>query len=395
MDLNYQSKKSMRNINKLSSLLDLVYFNTISLIKIVFYTFLLFVNSKEEYDSSDDVFTYITAADEQYFEPCFRLIKNLIKLDKLSEIVVIDLGLSKLTLNKFKNFSNVTIEKFNFNKYPKFVSLKELPDNKLGNYSWKAIAIEQILQSRKTNIIWMDSACIFNYKLNKIKKIILLNGVFFVRATGKIRDWTHSQTIKITEGQNLLNKNCVMSGIVGIKYKNLFARNLISEWSKLSLNEECIAPKGSNRLNHRQDQSILQILVYKFNFGKYVLSHEHFDIKINQVFDRVFIEDLNKNHYLFELRNKIFEFHPTFFTNSFERANWYIIFNQKIINKKNLNHTKNKYVMYIQLNKENKYIKINLCINNQDLHTEQALLDEISFDYLLALFSKFSIKKDF
>lgn len=394
MDLNFQNKKSMKNINKLSIFIKYFYFNFVSLIKILFFTFIQLVKSKNDKKYSDDVFTYITAADEQYSEPCIRLINNLINLDDTNEIVVIDLGLNENTLEKFKNIQRVNIEKFRFNNYPKFVSLKKLPDNKLGNYSWKAIAIEQIMQSRKTNIIWIDSACIFNKKLNKIKKFIHLNGVFFVKATGKIKDWTHSDTIKITSGQKFLNNNCVMSGIVGIKYENSFARNLILEWSRLSQNEDCIAPKGSSRLNHRQDQSILQILVYKYNFGMYVLSHKQFDIKINQVFDRVFIEDINTDHYFFNLRNKIFEFHPTFFTNSFERASWYIIFNPKIINNKNLKHTSNKYVIYIRLIKENNFIEINFCINGKSLYIEEVLHEDISFEYISKLYNKISIQND-
>ena len=371
-----------------------MYFNLVSLIKILYFTFVQLFKSKFNKNYSDDLFTYITSADEQYSEPCIRLIENLINLDDLNEIVVIDLGLSEKTLEKIKNIPRVNIEKFRFNNYPKFVSLKKLPDNKLGNYSWKAIAIEQIMQNRKTNLIWIDSACIFNEKIKKIKKLILLNGVFFVKATGKIKDWTHPDTIEIMSAQKFLNNNCVMSGIIGIKYENSFARNLISEWSRLSLNENCIAPNGSSRLNHRQDQSILQILVYKYNFGMYVLSHKHFDIKINQVFDRVFIEDLNKNHYFFNLRNNIFEFHPTFFTNSFERARWYIIFNPKIINNKNLKYITNKYIIYIRLIKENNFIELNFCINNKSLYTEQVLIKDVSFEYISRLYNKISIQKD-
>ena len=38
---------------------------------------------------------------------------------------------------------------------------------------------------------------------------------------------------------------------------------IINEWAKFSKNKDVIAPKSSSRKNHRQDQSILNILVHQ------------------------------------------------------------------------------------------------------------------------------------
>ena len=46
-------------------------------------------------------------------------------------------------------------------------------------------------------------------------------------------------------------------------YANQEAREIIHKWKELALVKECIAPVGSNRSNHRQDQSILSILIYQ------------------------------------------------------------------------------------------------------------------------------------
>ena len=58
----------------------------------------------------------------------------------------------------------------------------------------------------------------------------------------------------------IYEKDCVMSGIIGIKDNELL-KSLILDWRNYSLNKDCIAPSGSSRLNHRQDQSIFQILI--------------------------------------------------------------------------------------------------------------------------------------
>ena len=65
-------------------------------------------------------------------------------LDNQSEIFVYDLGLSKSKINEFEKLKNVTVIKFNFNKFPEFLSEKALPDNKLGNYAWKSVIISEV-----------------------------------------------------------------------------------------------------------------------------------------------------------------------------------------------------------------------------------------------------------
>ena len=306
-----------------------------------------FLKFKIKSKSNTEPFTYVTAADEQYFSPCLRLINNLKSLDNQSEIFVYDLGLSKSKINEFEKLKNVTVIKFNFNKFPEFLSEKTLPDNKLGNYAWKSVIISEIIDLKDTNIIWFDSACILGNKLNTIKNLTLLNGIFIVKATGIIKDWTHSKTLEIMNAKIYEKKDCVMSGIIGIKKDNELLKSLILDWRNYSLNKDCIAPSGSSRLNHRQDQSIFQILIHKYKFSKFLLNHEHLGIKINQVFDRIFLQDISTKHPLYQLRTKIFESHPTLFTNSIERSLYCILFDTKLLSPNIMNALNKKDSFHI------------------------------------------------
>ena len=308
-----------------------------------------FLKFKIKSKSNTEPFTYVTAADEQYFSPCLRLINNLKSLDNQSEIFVYDLGLSKSKINEFEKLKNVTVIKFNFNKFPEFLSEKTLPDNKLGNYAWKSVIISEIIDLKDTNIIWFDSACILGNKLNIIKNLTLLNGIFIVKATGIIKDWTHSKTLEIMNAKKYEKKDCVMSGIIGIKKDNELLKSLILDWRNYSLNKDCIAPSGSSRLNHRQDQSIFQILIHKYKFSKFLLNHEHLGIKINQVFDRIFLQDISTKHPLYQLRTKIFESHPTLFTNSIERSLYCILFDTKLLSPNIMNALNKKDSFHINL----------------------------------------------
>ena len=73
--------------------------------------------------------------------------------------------------------------------------------------------------------------------------------------------------------KSLLRKRNFSSGIVGmvIDKKN---QKIIDEWAKFSRNKDVIAPKGSSRKNHRQDQSILNILVHQ-NLKSYMIPRTH------------------------------------------------------------------------------------------------------------------------
>lgn len=43
---------------------------------------------------------------------------------------------------------------------------------------------------------------------------------------------------------------------------------MLNDWRDCALEKECISPEGSNRTNHRQDQSVLSILAHLNSLGK-------------------------------------------------------------------------------------------------------------------------------
>ena len=53
--------------------------------------------------------------------------------------------------------------------------------------------------------------------------------------------------------------------MVACNYKSEIAKDIINDWYKYSLQQDVIVPEGSSRNNHRQDQSILSILLFKAN----------------------------------------------------------------------------------------------------------------------------------
>ena len=62
--------------------------------------------------------------------------------------------------------------------------------------------------------------------------------------------------------EDVLELSNLTGGLIGLNTANSHAAALLFEWEKYSAIEECIAPKGSDRSNHRQDQSVLTILFH-------------------------------------------------------------------------------------------------------------------------------------
>ena len=58
---------------------------------------------------------------------------------------------------------------------------------------------------------------------------------------------------------------------------------MVKLWSDWSLKEEYIAPEGSNRFNHRQDQTLIT-LIYHSMIGKALIpkTHKIFGVEFHQ-----------------------------------------------------------------------------------------------------------------
>ena len=196
------------------------------------------------------------------------------KYEPTIEVVIIDIGLTEKQLVFLKNNFSYKIKKFNFDNFPIFFKDYD-SDGKLGSYAWKAPALFNEFYKSEKNIIYLDAGCELRKSLNSLKFIILKNGFYSPESSNNIEYWTHPQTLKIMKAKkNLLRKRNFSSGIVGMAIDNEINQMIIEDWAKFSQIKDVIAPKGSSRKNHRQDQSILNILVHQ-NLKSYMIPRTH------------------------------------------------------------------------------------------------------------------------
>jgi hypothetical protein len=90
-----------------------------------------------------------------------------------------------------------------------------------------------------------------------------------IGGSGTLKDWTVQETLDYmgVPKANYLKRN-ICGCMCGFGYEKNEVRELVAEWEMHSLIHECIKPINANRTNHRDDQSLLTILLYKFQEKK-------------------------------------------------------------------------------------------------------------------------------
>ena len=227
----------------------------------------------------DNNIIFVTAAEKNYFNQLESLLKSYDKCLS-NKLIFYDIGLDENQIKYLKdNFENLEIIKFQFNKYPKFIG--EYFDDKLGNYAWKPIIVDQVMQQYKSKVVWLDAGNLVTKKIVFLKIALTASGLVVPTSSNTIKDWTHPKTIEyIGINKKYLNNNNYASGLIGFDYNSKKAKNISELWSKFSQIQECISPKDSSRANHRQDQAVLTLLLYKYyftnNFKKFICPQTNF-----------------------------------------------------------------------------------------------------------------------
>jgi len=205
--------------------------------------------------------TIVTGASSNHFHCLKNLLYTIRSLASDAKTVVYDLGLTDKERNALAS-DRWEVRRFEFAKYPPHVTMAV----NLGEFAWKPIIIHTILQESGGLVLWLDAGDLVLADLNPIWDAIAQNGVVSVLSGATIRDWTHPGTLAYLrvpeEDLERLNR---AGGVIGISGGHEWARRLCAQWYECALCKECIAPNGSNRRNHRQDQAVLSVLYYQYH----------------------------------------------------------------------------------------------------------------------------------
>lgn len=191
-------------------------------------------------------------------------------------LVVYDLGLGEhyrdIILNLSREHPWLHFETLNYSKYPGHV--QHVAD---GYYAWKIAIFQEVCKKYSGAIMWLDSGMsVTDQKYYQyIKDKIYDNTILSVRSVGNIYRWCHPGTLSTLDFKHSQHLPMRASGSFGCNYGTNHAINFVDELYHWSMLEHVITPPGSNRKNHRQEQSILTILYYNY---KYIHNFPDIDI---------------------------------------------------------------------------------------------------------------------
>lgn len=195
-----------------------------------------------------------------------------------SKVIVYDLGLSEPESQTLtKEFPALELRVFNFSSYPSFFDINV----SAGEYAWKPVIIHSVIQShRQSTVLWMDAGDALVGNLANAMAQMRSSGAVSTCTSGSVSDWVHAgttQAMKLQPGQ-YADRPMSNAAFVGFDASNTTIVGLVQKWYECALDRECIAPLGSSRVNHRQDQAVLTLLFLMYNIT-YDYSYQFLDFQ--------------------------------------------------------------------------------------------------------------------
>jgi hypothetical protein len=218
-----------------------------------------------------DRMVIVTGASSTHQKSLIQLLKSLEIYTKGIDVHVFDLGLDDSFKSKLEdnwNGINLKFHSYDFKSKPSWMDIKN--SNK-GEWAWKSDCIKQVVtlvdnvdeESIPTTFLWLDAGNKMISKPIAIQRYIQCYGFWSPASEGIVEKWTSKKQIDHIIGSARFNQKVNLNGaMIGFNSRNLKSIKLLEDWHRYSLIKDVIAPEGSDKSNHRQDQSLLTLLAY-------------------------------------------------------------------------------------------------------------------------------------
>jgi len=203
----------------------------------------------------------VTASSENHFVTLRWLLWSINRYEPKVPLIVYDLGFSDKQVERLKEIPNIDFRRFPFESYPDYFNINVAR----GEYAWKPVIIELVSREYKS-IIWMDAGDEVTGPLDNTWNFIEQRGFYSGVSQGTISTWTHPDMLKAFKLDPNVYGNKRNCNAAFLGFGNKVRESILIPWRDCALKRECIAPIGSNRGNHRQDQAALTLIVYMNDF---------------------------------------------------------------------------------------------------------------------------------
>ena len=220
----------------------------------------------------------VTGASNNHYLTLMNMINSFIRYNDNHKLIIYNLGIDEEKWNfikeKYKTH-NFLCKIFDYSKYPSWFNI----NIEAGQYAWKpTIIYNTFLEFENEIIVWMHSGNLIYENLRRLEQFITENHIYSATSSGDIKKWTHPRTIQYLNCSHIYEENR-NGACLGFNTKIDFVKEFLKEFYNCAQDKNCIAPEGSSRRNHRQDQAVFTILFYKYLNGKNIKYYRNNDWK--------------------------------------------------------------------------------------------------------------------
>jgi Protein of unknown function (DUF1647) len=217
----------------------------------------------------------VTAASSNHFGALRQMLESLRRLG--ARVECYDIGLTPDEARALPRWPGFFYHKFDYSSYPAHLNVAV----NAGEWAWKPVIVADVIDrahavGEMSDVLWADAGCFF-HALQPIADRIKKTGGLWVRTSaGVMREWTHPLMFKYlgVDPRDYGERRNADATLVGFAVGSASAtarekvyETIVLPWKTCALAKDCIAPAGSSRKNHRQDQAVLSYLVHRAGYA--------------------------------------------------------------------------------------------------------------------------------
>ncbi|HPH72413.1 MAG: hypothetical protein BWX65_00535 [Bacteroidetes bacterium ADurb.Bin057] len=240
-----------------------------------------YFNSISDLYPSNEILTIITGANSPFYLPLLNLLSSIKKHESNVNVFVWDLGLENEQVESLKKtHPECQYRKFDYSTCPDYFDIRI----NAGEYAWKSVCIYRTLNESDSDLfLWLDSGCIITHRLNAVRNILKMYGFYSPYSSTTVQSLTHYSVLDYFKLSNRSkNQNMLSGGIVGVNKRKYNKVEIIKEWYRFSFEKDILSPIGSNKSNHRQDQSLLSCIYYSRYKTCPILCRKYYNFLVHQ-----------------------------------------------------------------------------------------------------------------
>lgn len=210
----------------------------------------------------------ITGVSEAFVDKLENLVASIQFWQPDVDVDVYDLGLSQQSAARIRNWRGVrAVVRLPFDDLPPHVS------DLTGTYSFKPLALNHSLTVHE-RVLWLDANFELRRPLDDLRRALDADGHFFVAQGQTGMTPARWPTVELDHNGTLAWLQCtappmsraMCAGGLQAYVRGSWAHTtILAPLVECALERDCIAPEGSQRLNHRQDQTALNSIMCTSN----------------------------------------------------------------------------------------------------------------------------------